>query len=415
MTTTAMVRLLAALNIAVLSFALVATATVAPGGSDSAVVATLELDGTAAVDTAAGSRRLTAGEHGLAAGDRIRMLSGDAVLRLSGDGHLELRAGPGTAGGSRVEIGTVPVLLDGDALLVAGDQEQVIEAGGARLSLVDGVARISRSTGATFTVYAGRAGLSSGGRTLDGGLPALRQVVVPDAGMLPLTPSVLRVGDPPDRWEQRFLGEAIALESVLEQRSVGFTNLLQGDVVPDVFFYQAVLPGLLLEPQFDQALLDQQQRPVGEMLVGAAIALVGERGDFASRWHEVFELRQQGAGWGLIALDQGASRAELLAALDEAAARSPLLFGAPSAGPVFQPNRPPMRPAPEPPAPSAPRPGRPGRPSPSPAPATPPPRPPVLVPSAPDDDGLLEPVVDPLVNLLDGVLDGLGGITGGLL
>ena len=415
MTTSARIWLLAALNVAVLSFALVASATVAPGRSEATVVTSLALTGTAEVEGGSGTRRLTTGDHDLAAGDRVRILSGGAVMGLVGDGSLELRAGPGPTDGSRVEIGLVPALLGGDALLIAGEQEQVVEADGTRLRLVDGAARVFRSTGATFAVYTGRATLTSGGRTLDGGLPPLRQVVVPDAGMLPLSPTFLRISEPPDPWDRRFLGEAIGLESILQQRSVGFTTLLQ-DVAADVFFFQAVLPGLLFEPDFDQALLEGQERPVGETLVGAAIALVGEGGDFAGRWQEVFELREEGAGWGIIALDQSASRAALLAALDEAVARSPLLFGPPSPDPVFQPVRPPVRvpAAPLPPLAPSPRPQPPPT-RPAPPPPPPPPSPPVLVPSAPDHDGLLDPVVDPLADLLDGVLDGLGGVTDRLL
>ena len=411
----AKIWLLAALIVAVLAFALVASATVAPGRSEATVVTSMALTGTAEVDGESGTRRLTTGEHDLAAGDLVQILSGGAVMGLAGDGSLELRAGPGPTGGSRVEIGPVPTLLGGDALLIAGEQEQVVEVDGTSLGLVGGAARMSRSTGATFAVYSGRATLSSGGRTLDGGLPPLRQVVVPDAGMLPLRPTFLRISEPPDPWDGRFLGEAIGLDSVLPPRSVGFTTLLQ-DVAIDVFFFQAVLPGLLLEPGFDQAMLDRQERPVGETLVGAAIALVGEGGDFAIRWQEVFELREEGAGWGIIALDQSASRAALLAALDEAVARSPLLFGPPSPGPVFPPVRPPAR-VPAAPVPP-PAPSRLRQPPSGPAPAPPPPPapgPPVLVPSAPGNDGVLDPVVDPLADLLDGVLDGLGGVTDGLL
>ncbi|CAN5127663.1 hypothetical protein BH24ACT1_BH24ACT1_12980 [soil metagenome] len=414
MTATTRIWLLAILNTAVLAFALVATATVAPGEPDQTVVGSLALTGTAEVEGPGGTHRLTTGDHDLAAGNRVRILSGGAVMGLPGDGSLELRAGPGARDGSRLEIGPIPTLLDGDALLVAGEQEQVVETGGARLSLVDGAARMFRSTGAIFAVYKGRASLTSGGRTLDGGLPALRQVVVPDAGMLPLAPSPLRVSDPPDPWDRRFLGEAIGLESVLQQRSVGFTTLLPG-VEADIFFFQAVFPGLLMEPAFDQALVDRQDRPVGETLVGAAIALVGERGDFAGRWQEVFELREEGAGWGIIALDQLAPRAALLATLDEAVARSPLLFGSPSPGPVFQPVRPPAQVSPAPP--SAPAPVRPSQ-SPTrvaPPPPPPPPRPAGPVPSPPGGDGVSDPVVDPVTDLLDGVLDGLGGVTDGLL
>lgn len=420
MTSTAKISVLAALNVVVLAVALLAGATVTSGDPEP-TPASLVLDGTAEVDTASGTRRLEAGEHALASGDRVRIVTGDAILALGGAGSLELRAASMTASASRVEIGAVPVVLDGEALIVAGAQEQAVEAGGGRLALADGAARVSRSTSALFAVYEGQGELSTAGRTLDGGLPALRQVVLADAGMLPLVPSPLRVSDPPGPWDRRFLGDTIDLTSVLDQRSIGFTTLLQDDFVPDVFFYQAVLERLLHEPGFDQSLLDQQARPVGETLVGAAIALVGDGGDFATRWRETFQLREQGGSWGIIALDQDADRASLLAVLDDAVARSPLLFAPPSSGPVFQPVRPPVR-APRPPIPPlAPLPDVPIRtpglqPLPPVAPPKPsPPNPPAPASGQPGNGGVLDPVVDPLGDLLEGVLDGLGGVTDGLL
>lgn len=413
-----MTRVLAVLNAAVLVVAMVVAVSrpTLPGAGSTA--ASLELSGTAEIIRPSGAIQVDSGRHQLRTGDTVEILAGEGVVHLPGGGSLELRSGDGVSESSRVRLGEVPILVAGDALLVAGDEERVVEAGGARLSLIDGAARLSRSTGAVFAVYEGAATLSSGGRRLQGGLPPLRQVVVADAGLLPLRPSPLRFGTAPDPWDRRFLGDAIDLGDILERRSIAFTTLLPDDLVPNVFFYQAVLPGLLQEPAFDQALLDRQQRPVGETLVGAAIALVGEVGTFESRWQEVFRLREAGAGWGVIALDQGADRGPLLAALDGAVERSPLLFGAPSPQPVFSPvPLPPDRPSPAVPArPSTPAP-QPRDPGPARPPSSPPPpQPPVLVPAPPrEPEGLLEPVVDPLVNLLDGVLDGLGGAVGGLL
>ncbi len=408
------VRLLALLIAVVLVFAVVVFATGTPGESTPDTLATLTLDGTAEIDGPDGARQVATGDHGVAAGEEVEVLSGDAVLRLSEGRALELRAEPGRA--SRVEVGSVPIVEGGDVLALAGDEELVVEAGGSRLSLVDGAARISRATGTTFVVYEGRAGLMSGGRTLEGGLPPLRQVVVTDAGMVPLTVSPLRFGEPPDPWDRRFLGEAIDLQAVLERRSTALTTLLRDDFTPDVFFYQAVLPGLLHEPSFDQALLDGQDRPVGETLVGAAVAMVGREADFATRWEEVFELRTEGAGWGVVAFDQDAPRAALLSALDGAVDRSPLLFAPPSSGPVFEPTPVPVRKRPVPPPPRpvpAPVVPVPSRPVPAPPPVRPPA--PVVTPEPRDDEGVLEPVVDPVVDLLDGVLDGLGDVTDGLL
>ena len=407
-----MIRLLAVINAAVLVVAVVMAVAGPVGPGAVSTVASIDVSGAAEISGGGDSRRVDPGEYELRTGDTVEILTGEGVVSLPGGGSLELRSGDGATEASQVRLDEVPTLVAGDALLIAGDEERVVEAGGARLSLVDGAARLSRSTGAIFAVYQGAATLSSGGRRLEGGLPPLRQVVVADAGLLPLRPSPLSFGAAPDPWDRRFLGDAIDLGDTLARRSTGFTTLLPDDLVPNVFFFQAVLPGLLQEPAFDQALLDGQQRPVGETLVGAAIALVGDVGTFESRWHEVFRLREAGASWGVVALDQGADRAPLLDVLDDAAERSPLLFGAPSSQPVFSPAPSPSdRPAPVVAPPSTPsRPPASGPSAPLPPPPSSPP-PPVLVPAPPrEPEGVLEPVVDPLVNLLDGVLDGLGGL-----
>ena len=408
-------RVLAVVNVTVLVLGVSmagAERFVAPAARPTA--ATMELDGTARVSGPDGRQMVTDGDHGLRLGDLVEVTAGDAVLELAGGGSVELRA-DGAGEGSRLALVEPPSLLGGDALVVAPPGRAVaIEAGGARLDLSGGAGRVSRATGATFALYSGSATLSSGGRTLEGGLPALRQVVVPAPGKLPLATSPLSFGTVPDPWDRRFLGDTIDLQAALERRSAGFTTSLRDDIRPDVFFFQAVLPGLLHEPAFDQALLEEQRRPVGETLVGAAVALLGEGASFEDRWREVFGLREQGAGWGVVARGHGVARDPLLRALDEAVNRSPLVFGGPSPSPVFRPVAPPPRPArgpSTPPPPPSPAPTAAG-----PVPSLPAPAPPAPVLVAPSDpDPGLEPVVDPVVNLLDDVLDGLDDLSGGLL
>ena len=409
-------RVLAVVNVAVLVFGVSmagAERFVAPVARPRAAI--LELDGTARLSGPGGREMLADGGHDVRLGDLVELTAGHAVLELIGGGSIELRAG-GAGEGSRLALAEPPSLLGGDALVVSPPGRAVaIEAGGARLDLSGGAGRVSRATGVTFALYSGRAVLSSGGRSLDGGLPALRQVVVPAPGKLPLAPSPLSFGTVPDPWDRRFLGDTIDLQAALERRSAGFTTSLRDDIRPDVFFFQAVLPGLLHEPAFDQALLDERRRPVGETLVGAAVALLGEGGSFEDRWREVFTLREQGAGWGLVALGHGVARDPLMKALDEAVNRSPLIFGGPSPSPVFRPVLPPPRPARAPSPPPAPPPAPAPAASPvPPLPAAPPPPAPVLVPPSEPDPGL-EPVVDPVVNLLDDVLDSLDDLAGGLL
>ena len=407
------VRILALAIIVVLATAVVLAATGGPEASSRSSVARLQVSGEAVVHGPQGERRVGSGAHEVALPGSVEVIGGGAVLELPAGGSIELRAGNGSSEGSRVEIDQMATLVAGDALVVAED-DVTVEAGGARLTLDHGAARLSRSAGATFAVYEGDAELSSGGRTLDGGLPPLRQVAVPAPGELPLAPSPLHIGEVPDPWDRRFLGEAIALQAPLEGISTGLTDSLSGDFAPDLAFFTTVLPGLLHEPAFDAALLaEQQQRPVGEVVVGAAIALLGEGSDFEQRWREVFELRSAGAGWGIVALDQGAPRAPLLAALDQAVNRSPLLFRVPSPEPVFTPAPSPgsPRPAPRP----SPRPTTRPAPPPAPAPAAPGPAAPAPPPPAGGSDGLLDPLIDPLGDVLDGVLEGLNDATGGLL
>ncbi len=412
------IRFLAILDVVVLMvgliFAVAGREELSPPGAE------LELRGTAELG-GRGGRMVASGHYDLAVGEVVVMRSGESVLALGDGGSLELRAGPVDGEGSRVEVGEVPRLLAGDALVLAGGREQSVVAGGARLSLRDGAARISRSIGTTVAVYRGQAALTAGGRQLQGGVPPLRQVVVPDTGMLPATARPLSFAAVPDPWDRRFLGDVIDLQFTLESRASGFTSTLRGDFTPDIVFYGAVLPGLLQQPAFDQVLLDEQSRPPGETLVGAAIALVGKGATFADRWDRAFALREAGAGWGVVAFDQGSERAPLLAALDGAFERSPLLFGPPSRGPIFRPVLPAPAPAPAPlrarPAEPSPVPGpRPVAPAPAPITSPSPPGFPALPTPAPDGgSSLLEPVVDPVVDLLAGVLNGLEGLTRGLL
>lgn len=388
--------------------------------ADRPVAATLALQGSARITGPDERTIVSGGDHELREGDVVDLLDGEGALRMVDGGSIELRSRRGP-GGSRLALTEVPTLLAGDALVVApAGRELAVDAGGARMRLNGGAGRISRSTATTFVVYEGVAAVSSGGRELPGGVPAMRQVVVPVLGKLPMSPSPLSFGTVADPWDRRFLGEVIDLEAALERRAIGFTTSLRDDFTPDVFFFHAVLPGLVHEPAFDQALLDEQQRPLGETLVGAAVALVGDGGEFDDRWREVFRLREEGAGWGVVAVDQRAPRAALMSALDEAVNRSPLFFGGPSPSPVFEPRLPPARPPGRPAAPpAAPAPSVPAVPpvrrsSPAAAPAPPPS--PVLVPGPSEEPGsVLEPVVDPLVNLLDGALDRLEDLTGGLL
>ncbi len=147
--------------------------------------------------------------------------------------------------------------------------------------------------------------------------------------------------------------------------------------------------------------------------MGAAIVLEGTRGTFAERWAGVFGFRDEGAQWGLVALDQGVTRVPLLARVDAAVARGPRPFETiPLPGPspgngVALPSGP--NPGANPPAPVVTAPPSAVTPT-VPVPSTVAPVPPVDGPG-PLNTGIpiLDETINALVETLSGLLRGLGG------
>jgi hypothetical protein len=177
------------------------------------------------------------------------------------------------------------------------------------------VARISRHLAIVVGVYRGGAGVESAGRPAS--IPALRQRTVPAPG-LPSRPTPISFSDS-DPWDQRFLGEAIDLGNQLVATSRGFTNPPGVGPGSSVDLFLQILPRLI-QPGFDASLIDPTRAP-GETLVGAAITLEGTKSTFADRWRDVFTFHDDGAPWGLVALDQGVSREPLLSTIDGAIRR----------------------------------------------------------------------------------------------
>lgn len=257
------------------------------------------------------------------AGDRIHVREGTAEIRLSGNGdRLELRMGAdveldASAGPARVK----PALTAGDLLVTSGSSAFVVGAPEADVT-VTGVARVSSGVSLLVATYQGSAGLAAGGSSLV--VPALRQAAVRVAGPFPtrVTPLEYSAGDP---WDQRFLSDAIDLGNQLAARSSGFSAQLGTTDGHTVAFFDGLFPSLAAQPGFDASLLDLS-RPPGDTLVGLAIALQGTQGSFPTRTQAVFAFRDAGAPWGLVALDQGVSRAPLLDAVQAATSRSPANF-----------------------------------------------------------------------------------------
>ena len=306
--------------------ALVAPACSRGGGGDDDYV--LQLEGRAEVVHDGEVRDLDDGEHRLATGDTVRMEEGDAVLELPGERSMRLRAANADREATEVTLAAVPTVVEGDAVVLA-DDELRFRAGDVEVTLRAGAARVQQALSVTIALYAGTADVRSAGRPFPGGLTALRQVSVPATGLLPRAPSPLLYDDEdPDPWDREFLGEAIDLGDALDHRARGFTGQLGPRVTVDAPLLRRVLPRLADEDEFGEELLTDAERSPGEALVGAAIVVEGGGASFRARWTDVFEFREDGARWGLVALDQQVKREALLGTINDAVGRSPLLFAA---------------------------------------------------------------------------------------
>jgi hypothetical protein len=372
--------------------------------------ARLEVEGRATVERAGGDRETVDGGANVSPGDRVSMLEGVAVMRLAGGTQLELRQGLDPAANTVVVMGTRPVLEAGDLLVTTSDSFG-LEADGTEVEVTEGTARLTRSFGMGVAAYDADVALDSAGVTAE--VPALRQMVVPDLGRPPQEPKPIEYNGL-DTWDRRYLGAAMDLGGRLDDLARGLTNTLPDGEGRTPGFFKIVLPGLEDEPDFSGDLLDLDRAP-GDTLIGAAITELGDDGSFTSRWNEVFSFHDDGAAWGIVALDQSVESEPLMGTVEEALNS----FG--EAAEFVQPptstppgTTPSTTPGGDPSDPGGTDGGSDGgtttTPPPTDAPpATPPSTPPVTPPSV-EPPPALEPVVDPVADLVD---DLLGGLLGG--
>jgi hypothetical protein len=370
--------------------------------SPGASAARLKVDGQVQLDTPRRLFELTSGKHTVHYGDRVKVLSGTAVLERGDGSTLELRRD------SEIRFDAHPALLAGSALAVAGKEPLVVEAAGSSLSVDRGAARLTRTLAVSAASYTGAISIESVGQTLE--VPALREATVATAGVLPAHVNPISY-DSRNVWDRRYLGVAIELSDQLQARSDGLTSELAPGEGRSAGFYSTVLPALAREREFKPALL-LSSRPAGETLVGATLAELGREGSFTNRWQKTFAFRDEGATWGLVALDQGITDVtKVTGNLDAAIGRAPLLLAAPAPAAADAPAVAVAVAAP--PAASIKAPAAAVAPKPAPAPAAPI-VPPVTVPNvpavvipAPTTGTPLDTVLDPLtetVNKLLGVL-----------
>lgn len=380
--------------------------------------ARLELAGRAVLEVDGERRVLDGGTHDLAQGATVELVDGSGVVRLPGGSSVELRSSRGEADDSLLLVGAAPALLAGDALVETGDGALEVAAAGTTFGVgADSAARLAASTGASVATYRGDVAVTSGGRTVDGGVPALRQAAVPGIGLVPRQPDPIAIAADPDPWDRRHLGDAIELSVQLDRRSAGFTASVRGDSASTAGVLRRALPELADQPVVTRAALDESRSP-GEHLIGLGIALLADEGSFADRWQAALGFRDEGADWGIVALDQGVTRGPLLDLLDRAVDRSPILFASLPVGTGVDPTA--LDPPPAPPGTGPPPPpgGSPPPPPPDPEDPSPTPLPRTTEPVQPITDPVLEPlepITDPILEPLEPVTDPVDDLLGGIL
>lgn len=382
-------RALPAIILLLLVVGVVAALIVASDGSDSkAVEGRLEVSG--AVNLKRGNQETAIdGRRNLEAGDAITVDSGSATLVLPAGGDVEARKDV------HLSVNRGPELVSGTVLVVAEVSTVALRAGGSNVYVApNSAARVTAGVGLQVDVFAGSAEIASAGRSLQ--VPSLRSVHVPAVGLLPGRPSPL-VMTPSDPWDQRYLAAAIDASQPLEDLARGFSAQVPSATVSTVGFYQQLLPGLAEQSGFGEASIGN--RPPGETLVAAAIALLGQRDNFEARYANALSFRADGAQWALVALDQQvASLPALVERVRQAAGQQPVaLASVPQATPkrstprAVQPATAPTAVAPAPAASSTPSGQALGART-------------TTTTTVPGIGGLLSPVLNPILNLLGGLL-----------
>jgi hypothetical protein len=354
--------------------------------------------------------RSVAGGTRLRSGDRVKVVSGDAELSLARGARMLLRKG------TEVVVQRQPTLVTGDAVAETTKEDVTVRSAGSAVTVEHGAARVHSGLVLTAGVYSGSARVDSAGRSLR--VPAYRQASVVAFGVVPATPVPLEYSES-DPWDMHYLDVAVEIGQELQKKSDAFSLSLRPTEGHTPGFYTTLLPGLP-SGAFDRcgAALDGGRRP-GEALAGLTVALQARGEPFEWRCRQAFTFRDEGATWGLVAVDQSVrdlkalrdqfelARGRLPAAATFAQAPTGSSPTPDAGGPVVTM---PTTPAPRS---SPPANGSTTPPSGATPPVTPPPTTPAPLPGAPPGAPLPQPpgggLLTPVTDLVDGLLKGLIG------
>lgn len=222
--------------------------------------------------------------------DRVHVAAGRADLEMARSVDIEMRDG------SDVVVNRTPVLQGGEVLVQTdGAPLRVADPSAASVTVAPrSIARVSRTLTYGASVYRGQAMVRSAGSQAP--VRALRQASVSAVGMVSGRPLPILV-DANDEWDRRYLGLAIELSHQLDAVSRGFSANVVLSTRPLADLVLDAIPSARRSSDLELA-ATASRRP-GEVLVGTAIATAA-----SSPFTGVFDFRDSGATWGLVALDQ---------------------------------------------------------------------------------------------------------------
>jgi hypothetical protein len=253
----------------------------------------------------------------LGPGSQVRASTGDALVRLrSGDNAVELTGRRLTGGRLRVEAADRIVLVEGRALVEAGDHAMSIRDEDSSVTARTRKGVIRYDLGLRVAVYRGAAEV----RIIQSyPVPRLRELAL-GTGEPELRP--LRL-DGQDRWDKRLLGDALELDRQIEVVGRSLEGIYGRQVRGFKFYEDRVNPpsavAFLRSGPLALGNLLREVAPI-DVLAGVIIGLriAGTPGALAKSFSEVILLFRSGASWGVIAAELELAGPEVVAGLEQA-------------------------------------------------------------------------------------------------
>lgn len=316
-------------------------------------------------------------------GDRV-------VMSGRGIGRLTLKEGVTfELAGAHVHLdGERKLTLDRGRVLAVAEGPVAVDTDRGRIYSEKGVFRVERGLSIRVAVYEGLANIEAGDQPLT--VEPLKQADLAVGELDRKT--VYRTIDATDRWDLRYLKNAIDVDARLLSLSKGLEAQLGNR--NGMEFYRQVLPTNFPVSQIQDKLAESRT----DVLVGSLIAYEAAV-DEANReqvFADVFQMRRDGASWGLIAHRYGVAQSVLFSLLLETVNRAGIVDQGRGPALAVAPSTPPRSTTPvvQPPAVQQPPPVQ-EQPAPA-TPTTPAPPPSVLTPVA----DLLDDVVQDLLSSL---------------